>query len=321
MPIKDYLEEVFEEEINIEFYEEAKKLPLFLNNEYEFYKCRVHGNDCILLKLKSERILIDKIQKHFVKFKEYGNEKLVLIFDDLRSNQRRKLVSARIPFIVPNRQIYLPFICLDFSEKVNLVLPEAIKFNATSQSVFLYLLNSKDLEVHTKLVSEQLGIAYATANRAIRQMVTAGLIKESGVATRKQYHRIGKKQLWENGKHFLMNPVQQILYLKELPKDLEVYFTEDSALSKKTMLSEPRNPVYAINKKNAVLIDKKIMLNEYELDGVSFYIIEVWKYDPGIFADSDVVDVFSLFALYTESEDPRIGIEFDELLEEALCED
>jgi hypothetical protein len=49
--------------------------------------------------------------------------------------------------------------------------------------------------------------------------------------------------------------------------------------------------------------------------------IEVWKYDPGLFAKKGVVDIFSLYAEYAEENDPRVGIEFEQLLKEELCRD
>jgi predicted transcriptional regulator len=319
MMVQNYLEAIFDEKIVVEGFSNYKELPLFLQNEYEFYQCKLHGLDCVLLKLKSERILIDKLKKHLLKLKEFGNGKLILVFDHLRAQQRKKLVGARISFIVPNRQIYLPFICLDFNEKSDSVTLEFAEFNVTTQLVFLSLLLSKQREVQTKSISNNLGIAYASANRAIRQLVSAGLIIESGLNTRKTYYRLDKKVLWEKGKGFLMNPVLHVLFLSELPSDLSIYESEDTALAEITMLADPRVKTYAISKSNSKEIEKRLIQKAYDLVDDSYYRIEVWKYDPGIFADGNHVDIFSLYAQYIDQDDPRVEIALEDLLEEALC--
>ena len=49
--------------------------------------------------------------------------------------------------------------------------------------------------------------------------------------------------------------------------------------------------------------------------------LEVWKYDPGLFATNGVVDDLSLLLSFKEAKDERIGIESERLLGELLCED
>ena len=49
--------------------------------------------------------------------------------------------------------------------------------------------------------------------------------------------------------------------------------------------------------------------------------LEVWKYDPGLFATNGFVDDLSLLLSFKEAQDERIGIEIERLLGELLCED
>ena len=318
--IEDYLENVFKERVKIHKYSKTKKLPLFLQNEYEFFECEIQGVHCVLMKLLTERILIEKLIKHFNKLREFGVETPILIFDDLRSNQRNILVANRIALIVPGKQIYLPFICLDFNEIIKLKQPIIKKFTAGMQSVFLYIIYNKK-EVITGEIAKELKISTASANRAIRQFVALGLVAESGHTTRKRYIRIPKREYWEKGKNHLINPVQKIIYLSEIPKNLKVYFSYDSALSKMSMLNEPANEIYAVNKKCFTGISSEYILDNEILDGKEYYKVEVWKYNPELFARDGSVDVFSLFAEYIEEDDPRVEIELENILKEALCED
>lgn len=321
MALQAYLQEVLGENVTITHYDNVSKLPLFLTNEYVFSQAKLHDIDCVLLKLNAKRIIPEKIQKHIMKIKTYGDQKPVLIFENLRLSQRKKLVMARIPFIVPNYQIYLPFICLDFSEMKVLEVPKMNRFSAMTQQLFLYLLSLNDSEVQTRLVAEYLNMAYATANRCIRQFVEEGFIIETGSATRKRYHRIEKKELWNKGKSFLISPIARELFLKAIPANLNAILSGDSALSKVTMINDLDGSVYAASKKDSEAIPKELIIHPYDLEEHHYYKLEVWRYDPSIFAREGIVDPFSMYAIYSEANDQRIEIELEELIEEALCED
>ena len=47
--------------------------------------------------------------------------------------------------------------------------------------------------------------------------------------------------------------------------------------------------------------------------------LEVWKYDPGLFAIGNIVDDLSLLLSLEEIKDERIAIETEKLLGELLC--
>jgi len=321
MTIEDYLEQVFGEKYTVQLYSQAESLPLFLRNEYVFFECQIHGIQCMLMKMQTERILADKILKHMSKLREMGIERAVLIFDDLRSYQRKNLVANRIPFIVPGRQIYLPFICLDFNETTTLKLPPVEKFTATMQSVFIAILNQASDEVKAGELRKMLDISTASTSRTLRQFASMGLVEEQGKATRKKYRRISRKAFWEKGKVHLMDPVHKTIFLAELPEHIKAFYSKGSALSRLSMLSEPSHDTYAISKASFAEIPANIIFQADELDERHpFCEVEIWKYDPGLFTQGDVIDAFALYAEYQGHEEPRVEIELEAILKEVLCE-
>jgi DNA-binding MarR family transcriptional regulator len=321
MKIEDYLEQVFSEKHTIQEFSQADRLPIFLRNEYLFFECKIHGVQCVLLKMQTERILPDKILKHLSKLRELGAERAVLMFDDLRSYQRKNLVTHRIPFIVPGKQIYLPFICLDFNEIVTLKQLPVKQFTAVMQCVFIAILHQQGDAVMTTDLRKKLGISAASVSRVLRQLASIGLVEESGKATRKQYRRIATIEFWEKGRKHLMDPVQKTIYLKELPQHIKAFYSRDSALSRLSMLSEPSHITYAISKASLGEIPAEDIFQMDEIDGHHHFCeVEIWKYDPGLFAQGEVVDRFSLYAAYPEHDDPRMEIELEAILKEVLCE-
>ena len=321
MKLEEYLKEIFNEEINISNYKKMDELPLFLQNEYHLMVGRIHEHECIFLVLKSERISVEGIRKHFIKLREYGDFYPVLVVEQLRPAQRKKLVAERLAFVEPGHQIYLPFICLAFDERV--VLKERIKekFTPAIQCVFIAILLQDEKEIDLKKLISHLELSQITVNRAIRQLADLGIIEITGNATRKQYTRINRKEFWGNGKDYLKTPVAFIIYTKRSIDEKDMYFTNDSAMARLSMINDASQPIYAMSKKKKEDIPEDLLLHEYELDQMDYCKIEVWKYDPGLFAKTNIVDIFSLYAEYVEENDPRVEIEFKELLEEELCRD
>lgn len=319
MKLEEYLRYVIEEKVNITNYKKTSELPLFFQNEYFLMEGRIQEHDCLFLKLMSERISVDSIRKHFNKLREYGIKYPVVVVEQLRSTQRKKLVAERIAFVEPGHQIYLPFICLAFDEKV--VLKERIKekFTPAIQCVFLAILLQEEREIHLKRLMNHLDLSQITVNRAIRQLADLGIVEVTGNATRKQYIRVNKKEFWKKGKGYLLSPVSSKLYIKGHFEEKDAFLTNDSAMARLSMLNEARHYIYAMSKKQREDIPTDKILNEHELDRKDYCEIEVWKYDPGLFAKDNVVDIFSLYAEYAEENDPRVEIEFEVLLEEELC--
>jgi hypothetical protein len=321
MKIEKYLEEVFEEKVTIKKHPNVNQIPLILLNEYDFLQVDIHDNNCTLMEIKSNRIITEKILKNVNKLNKIDTSQKVLVFEELRSAQRRKLVKNRIAFIVPGKQIYLPFIYLDFNEKFSSSVDVVEKFTVGQQLVYLYILNESKEEVIPLELVKALDLSMSSVNRALRQLVKIGLLLERGRATRKKYTRIERFKYWELGKSFLISPVQRIEYIKEIPSGVDLFFSYDSGLSNLSMLSDSKYVTYAVSKKEFNKISRKLVLKDYELDSMNYVRIEVWKYDPGLFSNSDIVDIFSLYAAYMGENDPRVDKELEEIIRMELCED
>lgn len=322
LDVIEYLNEQLDESIEIRPFKRLKKLPLFLTNEYKFSECRIQGLDCVLVEKEDTKLSINKIIKHLQKLKEIGIERPVLIFAALDSGKRRKLVVNRIPFIVPGNQLYLPFVYINFAEKTKRVPIKIDIFTAASQMVFIRILQMEQKEIVTKEVAEELGLTVMTVNRVIRQLITMGIVEETGLGTKKRYFRINKKLCWEAGKKYMISPVSKVKYLKCISDEIDHIHSSDSALSELTMMNSGRVLSYALDKSRFDQIEPNIIIKDSDIDDdMEFVKVERWKYDPKLFSKDGNIDIFSLYAIYKDVNDPRVEIELEELIEEALCED
>lgn len=86
-----------------------------------------------------------------------------------------------------------------------------------------------------------------------------------------------------------------------------------SALSDYSMLADNEYETYAISKNEYMLIEKSVQIEFEDLLYEQDYIkLEVWKYDPALFAENGIVDRFSLYMSFEQGQDERT----DEILKE-----
>ena len=66
---------------------------------------------------------VNAIKKHFRRIGELCECPMVLEMPVLTSRRRKTLIEARIPFVIPGKQIYLPFLGTMLTEKCVLRQP------------------------------------------------------------------------------------------------------------------------------------------------------------------------------------------------------
>ncbi len=120
--------------------------------------------------------------------------------------------------------------------------------------------------------------------------------------------------LYKKAKPYLINPIQRILIMEADYRYSEYVYSGESALSKVTMLNEPKIPVRAVYKadfkaENIKEIDLKWITEEKPL------CLELWKYNPAMFANDGIVDPVSLSICFDGIADERLEGAVEEYLE------
>ena len=170
---------------------------------------------------------------------------------------------------------------------------------------------SENIEINE--IIQKTKLSRMTINRAMRELIQLGVVYTSGKNTRKEYKRLEKEKYWSIGKEHLKSPVKKTIWINQEKID-EVY-AGDSALQHLTMMNAVEYKVYAIDKRN---IDKYISYEISEQSGNGCK-VEIWNYDPRLFADeNNNVDIISLYSSFMNFDDERIHIELEELMEEYL---
>lgn len=328
--LTSYLKEIFGEDIHLIQIDLHGKLPLLLIEEYDFFQAKFAGFSCVFLHYKGKYLSLKRLGKHFSTIRNsIGNAsiQMILWLDSMTKAQRTKFIGARIPFVVPSRQAYFPFAYMDFTEQYPAEKEPEAQFTVATQCVYIWLFYQPRRPVGLPEVADALHLAPITISRAFKDLGLRALVESIGSGTRKKFERIERKAFWESGHGALITPVKQILYIEAgLELNVSYYTAGESALSVYTMLSEPDYSTYAIYKKD---VDSIISHCTTSLDGIeetSWSRIEVWKYNPRLFASIEIdnvaicdeVDKCSLFASMVDNDDMRVSIALDEMMEELL---
>jgi len=306
-----YITETLGVNTNIEPWQVADKLPYYLIDRYDFKKVILGDVACLFMKPKDEPDTLTAIKKHITKVRETEPFPVVLEFDGMTAQRRKSLIGARIPFVAPKCQIYLPFLGVSLNERYTSVKAPNETLMPSSQLLLFFYLYQNEPELYTGETADLFNLSAMQISRAIRQLTALGLVsvRKDGVRM-----AISSKEcrydLFERAKPYLLNPIRKRIYVERdaLPKGLPL--SGYSALSELTMLSDPETETFAFFGKVDALTGTDTLI-----DHTAQAEIEIWRYDPTLLAShSNVVDTLSMIASLLPYDDERIEQSIDELL-------
>ncbi len=319
--ILQYLNKVFGKVITKygKFYD---AFPMYLMERYKFYFFKLPNNEqsYVLIKaIDKQDIHINQLKKQIKQIYGLSGSMPVFVFDSLRLSQRNLLVQNQIPFIQPDNQIYIPAIVINLCEKEIVLKEYSEEFSIAAQVTYIYLLLNHIKETNAPRLAAEIPYSKITFNRALAELVSRGLVYTEGNATRKIYKTIDKKEFWEKGKHFLFNPVEKVFYSNYAMNHSGMFLSGETALARLgSSLNESMIGFYATSAEKMKSINPELLINKYDIFTEDYFVIEQFKYNPAFLSRSHYIDVISLYAQFKDSDDERILIALDELLEEEL---
>ena len=311
-PVTDYLAELTGSEVKT--FAHAKrddaKLPLAISSGYSF--CDVEFMKTIVtIAIPTEQDSISPMQlaKHQAKMMEAFHHPVVFVLESVESYKISRLTQAKVNFIVPGKLIFIPSLLMALREMKNkaIIMPE--KMPPVAQMLVLYHLEKGNLDgLNTAEIAELTGLAYPTINVALRWLDMNKIINLIGGKQKQVEFVLSKMELWNKALPLMSSPIERILFADAKP--VGGLMAGETAMGHYTMLAEPATPVIAIDKaaakENAALMNK-------EYGDIK---VEVWKYSPALLSEDGYADRLSLYLCMKDSQDERIQIECDTLIDE-----
>ena len=241
------------------------------------------------------------LAKQLKQYRDKTGMEAAFLIGWLTKAQRDALTGRKIPFVSLPDQAYLPFLGIVLRNSFKKAADVSIdKMMPATQSLFLYILYHKDNGyIVKKQAADDLSLTRTSITRSSKQLKQMGLIEEEQQGKEIRMIPLASgRDLYERAKDFLINPVQKRLFINENGTKSKLFKYETYAAYKGSVEME-----------SLELIDPL-----WQPDRGSM-VLELWKYDPALFAVKGEVDPVSLAMSLSESEDERVQGELEEYLE------
>lgn len=286
-------------------------VPNFIRARYRIQRVTLDGRKAVFIYPKTELDSVNAIKKHMERIQKDEAAPVVLILEQLTYRQKEYLLRAHVPFIVEEKQIYLPFMAVYLQERGDGEKAETAAILPSAQLLLLFYVYHGCGELLTSTAAQRLGFTATSISRASRQLEEMGLIQ-----TRKQgvqkiiFSDKTPEQLFTAAKNHLSNPVKRTIYVPKTEIREELLMSGYSALSEYSMLSRP---VLDCRAADSIALWKNVSSGRLQ-NSEEQCAVELWRYDPRKLTDGSCVDRLSLALSLSDDRDERVEECVDEML-------
>lgn len=319
--LQQYLADVLAIQPSLELWQPASRLPLFLRSQYRFYQLELLGVACLIMADQTGDRSAANIEKHFRQVREKWDGEVLYARAQVSAVDRKRLVDRHIPFLVPGNQMYLPMLGIDFREHFRQVHKQPLTMSPATQAAILLLLTTDNRDVYdAQKLAKRLQYSKMTASRTLNELLATDLevVTQDG---RKRLLDVGqdiaanRKKLWMHSQPLLNNPVTQTKCVRLGRTALNHPVAGLTALAKCSLLAAPQVSTIAMTKDRWKHLQAEFCFEETSLDDPEATKIQIWGYDPELFAEHGIVDRFSLFLSLRGETDERVEGALEEMLE------
>lgn len=291
-------------------------LPLNIAGRYDAVRSEIAGEECILMFPRSEGMSPDEIALHNGTVRNALSARPVFAFSRLDREFAARLKAAKVAYVVPSRQVFLPPTAILESGRAYAEDEKPLGAHLTPWAQVVLL----DCLLHERLP----GVVWFSALRGRLNITPVNLSRAAREIERRSLARtirskrdggmefsFDKKRVWDKASPVFVSPVRSRVRVKAK--------LNDAVKSGVTALAEYSDivdndfltlalPASAANKIPATKILR------YGGD-----VVESWRYDPRLLNDGNgQVDPLSLCISLKGSSDPRIQIATERLLKKTL---
>lgn len=286
----------------------TKLLPVMIIGAYSIYDTEIMGMPVILMEVKNPKIVTPlQLQKHQKLVMAKTAMPVVFVLERIASYNLLRLATARVNFIVPGKQIFVPTLMMNMKKVKDGIVLEEEFMPAMAQCILIYHIEHGGLTGKSACeLAEQFHVSYPNISRALRWLEKKGLCLLNGTKSKSLAFDEDCRGLWEKALPLMPSPVERIVYTDQYLENSKL--AGESAMEDLTMLAGPQTPVIAVSKTEAKVHKSHLFKHEGK------YVVEVWRYDPNLLTTGSIVDPLSLYLSMKASNDERIQIELDKLV-------
>ena len=306
----EYIEEILGEKATRRPWDAKGSFPLFLIGEYEFFNTMIGQRECLIIVPREELRPTPALKKHIARIQQTRNMPVVLELPALSRQRRQTLIAEKIPFIVPGKQLFLPFMGALLQEKFDREAPQIETLQPSAQMLLFWFIYQKCAPLYQSQLPDKFRFTAMTISKAAAQLINTGLLDVHKDGVQKVLtSQLPAKELFEKARPFLFDPVRRRFYIDKADMQENFFTAGESALADKSMLNPPNVEVYGTAKAL-----KPASATLQLIDGGKQCELEIWRYDSTILSGENFADPLSLAISLTHIRDERIEMSIDEML-------
>ena len=306
----EYIEKVLGLHVSRQTWEHLQKMPYYIQDRFNIERVSLGSMATLFVYPKAELDHMTALQKHIARIQKAENLPVVIVLPAISRYRRDAFVEMKIPFVVPEKQLYLPFIGTYMQERFDREEAKLEKFQPATQVLFFYYLYQGEKNMYMSGSVRDLGYSAMTISRAAKQLVQTGFFTESKDGVQKILTgTVQGRELFEKVRSALINPVRRRIVVKEADLNGQYILAGDSAMAKQTMLNDSMFRCYAVAGK------QDMTELPYAMNADTDVNLELWKYDPVLLSRDGIVDPLSLAMSFEDEEDERVQEAIEELLD------
>ena len=307
----NYLEKTLKINVRYKNWGKAGKLPYMITDRYDFRLAWLNEYNVLFVFAKDDLEQLAVLKKHLSTIHQIAEIPLVLVVDKLAARKRQQLVNSDIPFVVPDQQIYLPFLGVVLQERYSRDYSSNESLMPSSELLLLYFIIHRCDTLYMNDATRLLNFSAMTISRAIRQLESTGLISTYKEGVNKVIHSdLSARELFEKARLRLSSPVRKVVYIDKNDKAAELPLSGYSALSEYSLLNPPQVKCFAAGQ----IPEWASGISEELLDSDEQFRLEVWYYDPKVLSSEKAVSLLTLALALQDDLDERVQQELDDAL-------
>lgn len=290
-----------------------KQVPLFVSAPYIAYRAEIFGKERLVLLLKGENLpMPTQIQTQAQILASRYSQPLLFVFPDGSKEFCKTLIAAKVPFIIPGKQIFIPGNVIGIAEsKFDKSCHKPLKhFSPWAQVFLIHFLLHKEYgnELSFQVLLSALAMNKVYLSRSARELEEAGVAQIISSGRHKKLIFLhDRRKTWELSLEYLVSPVVRKIRVSSIPERCPK--SGISALSEYSNLNDNADLTFAVYSRN-------FSVNNCEVLEFSGVYLELWKYNPVILAKRPgIVDRLSLYLSLKDDPDPRVSGELNDMME------
>ncbi len=287
--------------------------PLYIKLGYDLWNSSVADFNILFARVKNADASMTIHYNAIKKLEEISSCRIVLVFDYLDSRSINRLVSKHIPFIVNNKQIYIPFAFMQLQTN-KLSSKRLINFKDLTPDADTILIGYLDNKLTNTMMIKDIS---KIINREIRATSSALIVLESleyiklkKIGRSKQIYFIPQEEVYDRLKKNGLSPIKYTFYTNSNILNEYAIKSGYSAISKFSMLIDSAIPTIAISAKKLATIKNDNLECEKEN---ALYNVEVWNCEPSIFSIDGTINPLYVLRLLKNEDDERTEYALEEI--------